>query len=326
MVSVDIYRNETTRHADVILPPESLLARGHYDVALRSLAIRNVATYSAPIVELEPHEHAEWATMARLAGILQGLGSSAEVAEQVDDAVIGMQVDKAAARAGTDAGELLATISANGRRGPERMLDLMLRTGPYGLTLDDLLGAAARHRPRTVAAAVPEVLRTASGRIELAPEAIVADVRDRVVPSLAHATAANGGLVLIGRRDLRSNNSWMHNVRVLVKGKPRCTLHVHPDDAVARALVDGGRAKVVSPTGEVEIAVEVTDAIRPGVVSIPHGWGHDVDGVALSIAARARGREHQRARVHRDLRRALGQRRAERHPRRSHRALRSRTG
>src|SRR6185312_12903880 len=139
MVSIDIYRNETTRHADVILPPESLLARGHYDVALRSLAIRNVATYSAPAVELEPHEYPEWASMARLAGVLQGLGSAAEVADQVDDAVIGMLVDKAAARAGIDAGELLAATSADGRRGPERMLDLMLRTGPYDLTLDALI-------------------------------------------------------------------------------------------------------------------------------------------------------------------------------------------
>ncbi len=285
MVSIDIYRNETTRHADVILPPESLLARGHYDVALRSLAIRNVATYSAPIVELEPHEHPEWATMARLAGILQGLGSAADVAEQVDDAVIGMQVEKAAARGGTDAGELLAMISANGRRGPERMIDLMLRTGPYGLTLDDLVAQPHGIDLGPLEPRVPEVLRTESGRIELAPEAIVNDVSERLVPSLTRRR--NGELLLIGRRDLRSNNSWMHNVRVLVKGKPRCTLHVHPDDARTRALVDGGRAKVVSQTGEVEIAVEVTDAIRPGVVSIPHGWGHDVDGIDLSIA-----REH----------------------------------
>ncbi len=285
MVSIDIYRNETTRHADVILPPESLFARGHYDVALRSLAIRNVATYSAPILELEPHEHPEWATMARLAGILQGLGSSADVAEQVDDAVIAMMVDKAAARAGTDAGALLAAISAGGRRGPERMLDLMLRTGPYDLTLDDLIAQPHGIDLGPLEPRVPEMLRTQSGRIELAPEMIVADVRERVVPALARRH--NGGLVLIGRRDLRSNNSWMHNVRVLVKGKPRCTLHVHPDDARSRELVDGGKAKVVSQTGEIEIAVEVTDSIRPGVVSIPHGWGHDVDGVDLAIA-----REH----------------------------------
>jgi hypothetical protein len=196
-----------------------------------------------------------------------------------------MLVDKAEARAGTDAGELLATISANGRHGPERMLDLMLRTGPYELTLDDLIAQPHGIDLGPLQPRIPEVLRTAIGRIELAPEMIIDDVRERVVPALARRP--NGGLVLIGRRDLRSNNSWMHNVRVLVKGKPRCTLHVHPDDARSRALVDGAKAKVMSQTGELEIAVEVTDAIRPGVVSIPHGWGHDVDGVDLSIA-----REH----------------------------------
>ena len=96
-------------------------------------------------------------------------------------------------------------------------------------------------------------------------------------------------MVLIGRRDLRSNNSWMHNVEVLVKGKPRCTLHVHPDDAGRLGLVDGGEAEVASRAGKVTIPVEVTDAIRPGVVSIPHGWGHDVPGVELSVARRHAG-------------------------------------
>ncbi len=285
MVSVDIYRNETTRHADVILPPESMLARGHYDVALRSLAIRNVATYSAPVLDLDDGDHPEWATLARLAAILQGIGSAPEVVGQVDDVVIGAMVTKAAARASIDADELLASVSAGGRRGPERILDLMLRTGPYGLTLDDLLAQPHGIDLGPLEPRLPEVLRTASGRIELAPEAIVADVRDRLAPSLTRAR--DGGLVLIGRRDLRSNNSWMHNLRVLVKGKPRCTLLMHPDDAARCSLDNGARARVVSKSGEVELAVEVTDAIRAGVVSIPHGWGHDVDGVQLSIA-----REH----------------------------------
>jgi anaerobic selenocysteine-containing dehydrogenase len=96
-------------------------------------------------------------------------------------------------------------------------------------------------------------------------------------------------MTLIGRRDLRSNNSWMHNVEVLVKGKPRCTLHVHPDDAARLGLADGADAAVSSRTGRVEVPVEVTDAIRPGVVSIPHGWGHDLDGVELGVARRHAG-------------------------------------
>jgi anaerobic selenocysteine-containing dehydrogenase len=96
-------------------------------------------------------------------------------------------------------------------------------------------------------------------------------------------------MTLVGRRDLRSNNSWMHNVEVLVKGKPRCTVHVHPDDAARLGLIDGAEAQVASRTGKVTIPVEVTENIRPGVVSIPHGWGHDLDGVELGVARRYAG-------------------------------------
>jgi anaerobic selenocysteine-containing dehydrogenase len=166
--------------------------------------------------------------------------------------------------------------------GPERLLDLMLRAGPYDLTLADL--EAAPHgidlgpmKPR-----LPEVLRTPSGEVELAPEAIVADV-PRLREELRRA--ANGAMVLIGRRQLRSNNSWMHNLMPLVKGKDRCTAWMHPADAERLGLVDGAPARVSSRTGEVEISVEVTPDIMPGVVSIPHGWGHDVDGVRLAVAA-----------------------------------------
>ena len=132
---------------------------------------------------------------------------------------------------------------------------------------------------------LPDVLRTPSGMVELAPEALVADV-DRMRSAMARPA---GGMRLIGRRDLRSNNSWMHNVEVLVKGRPRCTLHVHPDDASRLGLVDGEPASVRSRAGTVTIPAEVTDAIRPGVVSIPHGWGHDMPGVELSVARRYAG-------------------------------------
>jgi anaerobic selenocysteine-containing dehydrogenase len=117
--------------------------------------------------------------------------------------------------------------------------------------------------------------------IELAPTLVVADVHARLLPSLQRPAAP---LVLVGRRDLRSNNSWMHNVRVLVKGKPRCTLHVHPDDAATLGLSDGSPARVASATGAVTVPVEITDGIRPGVVSIPHGWGHDLQGIQMEVA------------------------------------------
>jgi anaerobic selenocysteine-containing dehydrogenase len=122
--------------------------------------------------------------------------------------------------------------------------------------------------------------------IELAPERIVADV-DRLRASLAEHR--NGGLVLIGRRTLRSNNSWMHNLEPLVKGPPDCTLHVNPADAERLGLADGGAARVKSRAGELEAPVEVTDKVMPGVVSLPHGWGHGAKGTNLPVAARYAG-------------------------------------
>jgi anaerobic selenocysteine-containing dehydrogenase len=288
MVSVDIYCNETTRHADVILPAESLLARGHYDIALRSLGVRNVAHYSPPAVELDPDEYPEWRTLVRLGAILQGLGHGDDVVDAVDDFVLRGLVDKAVARPGPvegrDPDELIADLSAGGRRGPERVVDLMLRTGPYGdrLSLDALIAAPHGIDLGPLQPRLPDVLRTPTGMIELAPEPIVSDVAERLLPLLDRAP--DDALTLVGRRDLRSNNSWMHNLRVLVKGKPRCTLHVHPTDAARLGLDDGKLARVASTAGSVDIAVEITDAIRPGVVSIPHGWGHDGPGVQLSIA------------------------------------------
>jgi anaerobic selenocysteine-containing dehydrogenase len=195
--------------------------------------------------------------------------------------------------ANRDPAELLAELK--GRRGPERILDLMLRTGPYGdgfgADPDGLSLAALEAEPHGVDLGplqprIPEVLRTPSGRIELAPEPVVADVA-RLRASLDRRR--NGDMVLVGRRDLRSNNSWMHNVEVLVKGKERCTLHLHPEDAARIGVGDGERARVGSRTGEVEVVVEVTDAIMPGVVSIPHGWGHGADGAELAVAAQRPG-------------------------------------
>jgi anaerobic selenocysteine-containing dehydrogenase len=133
---------------------------------------------------------------------------------------------------------------------------------------------------------LPEVLRTASGKIELAPEPIVADI-PRLQAELG--SAINGQMVLIGRRQLRSNNSWMHNLPMLVSGKQRCTAHVHPDDAERLGLVDGERATVRSRAGTVVVPVEVTEDVMPGVVSIPHGWGHDQPGADLAVAAEHAG-------------------------------------
>ncbi|HEX6567905.1 MAG TPA: molybdopterin oxidoreductase family protein [Acidimicrobiales bacterium] len=295
-VAVDPYINETTRHADVILPPPTPLQKGHYDLALLQLALRNVANYSPPVLPLDEGQVDEWKILARLALIAQGMGADADPAV-VDDLIVRTLVDAAVADetgpvAGREADEIVALLGE--RSGPERLVDLMLRTGPYGdgfganpggLTLDVLLANPHGVDLGALEPRLPEVLRTPSGMVELAPEPIALDVA-RLRAAL---DAPTDGMTLIGRRDLRSNNSWMHNVEVLVKGRPRCTLHVNPDDAARLGLADGADARVASRTGEVAITVEVTDAIRPGVVSIPHGWGHDLDGVELSVARRHAG-------------------------------------
>jgi hypothetical protein len=297
MVSVDIYVNETTRHADVILPPEAELARGHYDLALYSLAIRNVANYSPPLVELEAGEVPEWRTLLRLGGVLQGLGPHADI-DALDEFVVTGLVQRATTRPGSnvegrDPDELLKELSA--RRGPERVLDLMLRTGPYGdgfgadpdgLSLDALEASPHGIDLGPLQPRMPELLRTPSGCIELAPEPCVDDVaRLRTALDRVH----DGGLVLVGRRDLRSNNSWMHNLNILVKGKPRCTVHVNPDDARRLGVVDGADVCVRSSSGEIVIPAEVTDTVMPGVVSIPHGWGHDMPETTMTTATRHAG-------------------------------------
>ena len=296
-VAVDPYVNETTRHADVILPVASALSRGHYDLFLSQLAVRNVARYTPPVLPLEPGLLDEWEVLARLALVAAGAEAGAGDPALVDDELVrslaGATVaDPASPVHGRDAGELVEALGD--RRGPERLLDLLLRTGPYGdafgavpggLSLDALLASPHGVDLGPLEPRLPEVLRTPSGMVELAPEPLVADVA-RLRAALDHR---HGQLVLIGRRQLRSNNSWMHNVPVLVKGRPRCTLLVHPDDAARLGLEDAVPAEVASKAGSVTIVVEVTDSIRPGVVSIPHGWGHDLDGVRLGVAARHAG-------------------------------------
>ncbi|MEJ7875745.1 MAG: molybdopterin dinucleotide binding domain-containing protein, partial [Solirubrobacterales bacterium] len=297
MVAVDIYLNETTRHADVILPSPDPLARSHYDLALLQFAARNVANYSPPVLERDVGLIDESEIFLRLAGIVTGQGAECDT-EAIDDAVASALVAREAGTPGgrieeRDHGEILGALEP--RRGADRVLDLLLRTGahgdgfgsdPDGLTLDRLeasphgidLGA---HEPR-----LPDVLRTRSGKIELAPEAITRDV-PRLLGRLADGAWNGSGpeRVLIGRRPRRSHNSWMHNLNALVKGKDRCTALVNPVDAERLGIENGGRARVRSAAGEIEVPVEVSDEMMPGVVSVPHGWGHDVDGVQMDVAS-----------------------------------------
>ena len=294
MLSVDPYLNETTRHADVILPPPPPSRAGHFDIALSAAVVRNNARYSPPVLPLADGRPDECEILSRLALIVLGLGPDAEptlVDDQVIAGTLGKEVaDPDSPVTGRSVEELTAMLPEG--RGYERRLDMMLRLGPFGdafgarpdgLTLQKLkdnphgvdLGALT---PR-----IPEILRTPSATIELAPEAILADI-----PRL-HASLGNrdDGFLLIGRRNLRSNNSWMHNLPALSGGSNRCTLQIHPDDAARLGLTD--LAVVTGPGGKLEVPVEITDAIRPGVVSLPHGWGHSAPGTRMSIAAQHPG-------------------------------------
>ena len=298
MVSIDIYLNETTRHANVILPAPSQLQRSHYDLLLLQFGVRNVANYSPPVLPLDGQPD-EWEVISKLTMVAQGQGVDADP-QIVDDLTIDAMVrgavsDQNGPLHGRDADEILAELNASGRIGPERMLDFMLRTGPFGdgfgadpdgTSMDDLLERPHGRDFGALEPRIPEILRTPSGRIELAPDVFVDDL-GRLAAAMPEL--ADRGMVLVGRRHLRSNNSWMHNINVLVKGKPRCTLHVHPDDAAALGLSDGGAASITSRVGSVTAPVEVTDSITPGVVSLPHGWGHDAPGAQMRVAAEHAG-------------------------------------
>lgn len=293
MVSVDPYLNETTRHADVILPPPPPSRAAHYDLALSGAAVRNNARYSPPVLPLADDRPDECEILARLALIVLGMGPDADP-KLVDDQVIATTLGKEVADehspvAGRSVEELTAMLPEG--RGYERRLDMMLRLGPFGdgfganphgLTLQKLKDAPHGVDLGALTPRIPEVLRTPSGTIELAPDPILADI-----PRLHAALTSEPGFLLIGRRHLRSNNSWMHNLPALSGGTNRCTLQIHPDDATRLGLEE--MAVITGPGGKLEVPVEITDAIRPGVVSLPHGWGHSEPGTRMRVAAQHPG-------------------------------------
>ena len=288
MLSIDPYLNETTRHADVILPPPPPAQSAHFDIALNNLAVRNNVRYSPPALPLDARPD-EPEILSRIALILYGLGPDGDPA-LVDDQVIATTLTKETADpdspvAGRAVDELTAMLVRGA--GYERRLDMMLRLGPYGdgfganpdgLTLERLKAAPHGIDLGPLQPRLPGVLRTPTGRIELAPEPLIADV-ERLRDSVGRA---RDRFVLIGRRHLRSNNSWMHNVPALSGGTNRCTLQIHPDDAADLGLTD--TAVIKGPGGELLAPVEVTDGMRRGVVSLPHGWGHDRGGTGQELA------------------------------------------
>ncbi|HSA53942.1 MAG TPA: molybdopterin-dependent oxidoreductase [Yinghuangia sp.] len=284
MVAVDPYLNETTRHADVVLPPPPPSQSAHFDYALTGLAVRNQARYSPAVLPLAPGRMDECEIHARL--ILAVSGRHGAPPLDVDEGAVESTLAKAVADErspvhGLDPKAVAATLT--GDTGPERRLDMMLRLGPYRLTLDALRAAPHGIDLGPLQPRLPGLLKTRSGRIELFPAPIAADL-PRLHAALAYVPAP-GTVQLVGRRHLRSNNSWMHNIPALTGGSNRCTLHVHPDDAVRLGLAAGGTARIKGDGGEVEAEVEITEGVRPGVVSLPHGWGHDRPGTRLGVAA-----------------------------------------
>jgi anaerobic selenocysteine-containing dehydrogenase len=260
MVSVDLYVNETTRHASIILPPTWAFEKPHFDAVLHGLAVRNTVKYSEPVLAAPPDTKDDWEILYELAMRLGGFRTGLSI------------LDRA-----------LAFAWRRGKRlDPDRVIDLALRFGPYRLSLKKV-----RRHPHGIdlgplqPRGARKRVRTPEGKVELAPPLVVDDVA-RVARWVDGAHPSS--LLLIGRRHLRTNNSWMHNCRSLAKGPDRATLLMHPDDARRHGLADGAGVRVTSRTGALGARLEVTDAIMPGVVSLPHGFGHAPAAATLKVA------------------------------------------
>ncbi|TBU95571.1 molybdopterin oxidoreductase family protein [Phytopseudomonas dryadis] len=253
MLSVDFYINETTRHADLILPPTAPLEHDHYDTTFNLFAVRNVTRFNEAVLPRPEGALHDWEIFIGLARAFAAHTGVPLKATQAPQQMIDMGL----------------RLGAYGDGSPHKLSLATLRKHPHGL---DLGALKANLRPR---------LKTADGRVQAAPALLLADLR-----RFAEQAAADPGqLLLIGRRHVRSNNSWMHNYQRLVKGKPRHQLLMNPADLLRRGLSDGQRVRVSSRVGMIEVEVLGSDDMMPGVVSLPHGWGHARPGVQMSIAS-----------------------------------------
>ena len=292
MVSVDIYLNETTRHADVILPGLSPLEDLHYDMAFPQFAWRNFARYSDPVFARPAEQPPEWQILLRLQAILDGQDPDCDPLA-LDDQLFAQDLQRSI---GPENAALVAPLLQS-LSGPERMVELGLRSGPYGdqfgrkpqgLNLAKVRAAPGGIDLGELQPRIPELLRTPSGRIELAPPSLLADLQ-RPLAALNAPVAKNNAMLLIGRRQVRSGNSWMHNLPVLAKGPFRCTALVHPQDAARLGLATGAQASLHNAQGRLVVQVEVSEDMMPGVVSLPHGWGHDLPDTRRQLAAQRPG-------------------------------------
>lgn len=267
MAAIDIYINETSRHAHIILPPASPLERGHYDLAFHILAVRNTVKFSPPLFEPDDDTKHDWEILAELQARMEQTGSRPSIKSKLMKRFFG----------------------------PETILNLGLRFGPYGAKLNPFSNGLTLRKVREAVHGIdlgpmkpclPNRLRTADKQIELAPEVFVKDV-ERVKTRFFDSGVSdiNGHLLLIGRRHLRSNNSWLHNNERLVKGnpaKPRCAVLMHPADAADRGLKSGENVRVQSRAGSIVLPLTVSEEMMPGVISIPHGWSSEQGAASIN--------------------------------------------
>lgn len=256
MVSIDPYLNETTRHAHIILPPTSQLQKSHYDITFNAFAIRNVTRFNEAVYPRGEDERHDWEILNGIGGALADLAGEEYRPLPDPEVLVDMAVKNGPYR---EAGE----------HGPGLSLEV-LKQHPHGIDLGPLK------------ANLPDRLNTDNKHIVCAPEPVLNDL-PRIRADL-FGGAHGDELLLIGRRHVRSNNSWMHNSHRLVKGKSRCTLMMHPDDAQKRSLSDGSMVEVATGVGAVSIALELSEDVAPGVVCMPHGWGHDRPGIRMQTA------------------------------------------
>jgi len=283
MVSMDIYLNETSRHADLILPGSSPLEDAHYDIVFQQFSCRNHTRFSAPLMARADDHPPEWQILLRLLAIVQGRGAQTDAIE-FDTELFAADLQRTVPAHAAALQQALAHLS-----GPERQIDFALRTGPYGdqfgqkpdgLSLAKLKAAPGGIDLGALQSRIPELLRTPSGKIELAPAMLINDLQ-RVSAAL-HQAAPD--MVIIGRRQVRSGNSWMHNLPVLAKGPYRCTALLHPVDMQRLGLQDGAMATLRNGARSIAVQVETSEEMMPGVVSLPHGWGHDQPGIRMAVA------------------------------------------
>ena len=291
MVSVDFYINETTRHADIILPPMDCLKRSEMTVIYNEWMVENTLTYSAPLIPSGLDERSDWQILIALAARLAGVDETTFLQQHSQSFVDYAEPLLTRRPKHMNVDDMLAASAHH--PWPERLYDLLLRCGdfgdgygsdPEGISLDRL-----KSQPSGISLGVvqgdrlAEILETPDGCIDLTPEALVADL-ERLDKAVLEGRFRDDGFLLINRRHRRSNNSWMHNLHALVKGPDRCLALLHPEDAKAIGVGDGDLVRIRSRVGEIEIPVSVTDTVRTGVVSVPHGWGHQDEKVQLRLA------------------------------------------